>query len=198
MLSTNVLVLNRSYFPVHVTTLKRAFCMLYQGVARAIDNEYKTFDFKSWSELSAAAHDETIGLVGRVVRVPRVVVLVAYDRMPKRGVRFSRMNILLRDRHTCQYCGKKFLRSNLNLDHVVPRSQGGVTSWENVVASCHDCNRKKGGLTPKEAGMKLIHQPFKPSSVPFLGLTRQSIRYEEWKPFVNFVDFSYWNAELEE
>lgn len=197
MLSTNVLVINRSYFPVHVTTLKRAVCMLYQGIAKAIDNEYKTFDFKSWMELAAAANDETIGLVGRVIRVPRVIVLVAYDHLPKRGIRFSRLNIMLRDKHTCQYCHKRMARNQLNLDHVIPRSQGGLTTWENVVTSCHECNRKKGGRTPKEAGMKLIHLPFKPATVPFIDLSRNAIRYEEWKPFINFVDFSYWNTELE-
>lgn len=197
MLSSNVLVLNRNYFPIHVTTLKRAVCMLYQGIAKAIDDEYKTFDFKSWSELSVAVHDEKMGLVGRVMKVPRVIVLVAYDHLPKRGVRFSRLNVILRDKHVCQYCGKKFPRNRLNLDHVIPRSQGGVTSWENVVTSCHECNRKKGGQTPQEAGMKLIHKPFKPSTTPFIDLSFYSIKYEAWKPFISFVDFSYWNAELE-
>ena len=171
--------------------------MLYQGVARAIDGEYKTFDFESWLELSVAAHDETIGLVGRAIRIPRVIVLVTYDHLPKRGVRFSRINIILRDRHICQYCNKKFPRNRLNLDHVIPRSRGGLTTWENVATSCHDCNRRKGGKSPKEAGMKLIQQPSKPASVPFFDLSQHSIRYKEWKPFINFVDFSYWNVELE-
>lgn len=197
MLYSTVLVLNKNYFPVHITTLKRAFCMLYQGIAKAIDKEYKTFDFKSWATLSAATHDETIGIVGRVIRVPRVIVLITYDHLPKRGIRFSRLNILLRDKHMCQYCGKRLQRNKLNLDHIIPRSKGGLTTWENVVTSCHDCNRRKGGRTPKEAGIKLIHQPFKPASVPFFDLSQHSVRYEAWKPFINFVDFSYWNVELE-
>ncbi len=197
MLSTNVLVLNKSYFPIHITTLRRAFCMLYQGIAKAIDDEYKTFDFHSWSELSVAAHDETIGLVGRVMRVPRVIVLATYDHLPKRSVKFSRLNILLRDKHTCQYCSKRLSRTGLNLDHVIPRAQGGLTTWENVVTSCHECNRKKGGRTPQEAGMKLIHKPFRPASVPFVEISHHSVRYDAWKPFINFIDFSYWNVELE-
>ena len=197
MLSTSVLVLNRNYFPVHVTTVRRAFCMLYQGIAKAIDGQYKTFDFQSWVELSAAAHDDTIGIIGRVIRVPRVIILVAYEHLPKRGVRFSRINILLRDHHTCQYCGRKMQRNKLNLDHVIPRSKGGLTTWENVVTSCHDCNRRKGGRTPQEANMRLVQKPFKPASVPFFDITQYSLRYEAWKPFVNFIDFSYWNVELE-
>lgn len=161
-----------------------------------MDHQYRTFDFQSWAELSAAVNDETVGLVGRAIRVPRVIVLVAYNRVPKRGIRFSRLNILLRDRQTCQYCGGRFRREDLNLDHVIPRSMGGLTMWENVVTSCHDCNKKKGGRTPPVAGMKLIRKPFRPNTVPFFSFG-SAIRYEEWKPFFNFVDYSYWNVELE-
>jgi 5-methylcytosine-specific restriction endonuclease McrA len=182
--------------PVNVVTAKRAFCMLVAGIARVVDREYRTFDFHSWSELSATVHDDTVGLVGRAVRVPRVLILATYDRLPRRAVRFSRMNILLRDGYVCQYCGKKFKRSELNIDHIMPRSRGGRTSWENVVASCFKCNLRKGGRTPDEANMKLLRVPAKPHQTPFAGLAR-FIKYEEWKPFFNMVDFSYWNVELE-
>ncbi|HPM41230.1 MAG TPA: HNH endonuclease [bacterium] len=197
MLSSPVLVLNRFYMPVNIVTARRAFCMLVADVARAVDEEHRTFDFSSWAELSAAVRDDTVGLVGRLVRVPRVVLLSTYDRFPKRTVRFSRLNIMLRDRHTCQYCGKKMTRSALNIDHVVPRVRGGQTTWENVVASCHACNRKKGSRLPEEAGMKLLKLPVKPRTTPFVDLIAGPIRYEEWKPFFNMVDFSYWNVELE-
>lgn len=198
MLTSSVLVLNRSFFPIHVTTLKRAFCMLYAGIARAVDKEYRTFDFESWAALSAAVNDERVGLVGRMVRVPRVIALTAYDRLPKRDIRFSRINILIRDRHTCQYCGQKLPRSQLNLDHIVPRSRGGKTTWENVVTSCHTCNRKKGGRVPEDAGLSLIRRPFRPKVAPFLDGSLGPIKYEEWRPFFNIIDFSYWNVELEE
>lgn len=170
--------------------------MLLAGLAKAVDREYRTFDFHSWAELSASVHDDTIGIVGRVIRVPRVLVLATYDRIPIRNVRFSRMNILLRDGYTCQYCRKKFKRSELNIDHIIPRSRGGGTSWENVVASCHRCNLKKGGRLPEEAGMRLLKKPMKPSQTPFASLAR-FVEYDEWKPFFNIVDFSYWNVELE-
>lgn len=198
MLSSSVLVLNRSFFPIHVTTLKRAFCMFYSGIARAVDKEYRTFDFESWSQLGAAVNDETIGVVGRVIRVPRVIVLTTFDRLPKRHIRFSRINILIRDRHTCQYCGVRFPRSQLNLDHVIPRSKGGKSTWDNVVTSCHKCNRKKGGMLPEEAGLKLIKKPARPLVAPFLDAALGPIRYEEWRPFFNIVDYSYWTVELEE
>jgi 5-methylcytosine-specific restriction endonuclease McrA len=198
MLNSSVLVLNRSFFPIHVTTVKRAFCMLVSGIARVVDEEYRTFDFHSWTELSEAVHGDTIGLVDRVIRVPRVIVLTAYDRIPRRTVKFSRLNVLLRDNHTCQYCAKKLPRAKLNLDHVIPRSRGGTTTWENIVTSCHECNRRKGGRLPAEAGLKLIRKPFRPKAIPFVSIARSGIRFEEWKPFLNVVDYSYWNVELEE
>ena len=197
ILNTKVLILNRSYLPIHVTSVRRAFSLLYQGLARAVNQQYQTFDFESWSDLSVSVHDESVGLVNRIIRVPRVILLVGYDRVPKRRIRFSRYNIFARDRNTCQYCGKKFPRSELNLDHVIPRSQGGTSSWENVVCSCHDCNRRKGGKTPEQARMRLVAHPRKPAWTPPLNVSlREAIR-KEWVPFLDFmVDVSYWNTEL--
>lgn len=197
MLNSGVLVLNRAFFPVHVTTVRRAFCLLYSGLARAIDSEFQLFDFRSWSELSVHAHDEAVGIVGKAIRVPRVVVLTAYDRVPKRNIRFSRRNIFLRDRNTCQYCGRNFPTGDLNLDHVVPRSRGGLTTWENVVCSCLPCNKRKGGALPEEMGLRLIARPARPSWSPHYAFApRASIR-REWLPFLSIADFTYWNLELE-
>lgn len=198
VLNTSVLVLNRSFLPVHVTSVRRAFSLLYQDVAHAVDEEYRTFDFESWTDISLSVHDETIGLVNRIVRVPRVIILVAYDRLPRRQVRFSRLNIYTRDRDTCQYCGLKFPRIELNLDHVIPRSQGGTSRWENIVCSCHNCNRKKGGRTPEQARMKLVREPVRPEWTPFMLHNFSLRRYKEWAPFVSIVDVSYWNTELRE
>ena len=196
VLNTKVLVLNRSYFPVHVTSVRRALSLLYQGIAKAVDHQYRTFDFESWGELSASLHDDTIHLTNRLVRVPRVILLVAYDRVPKRQVRFSRFNVFARDKNTCQYCGKRFPRQELNLDHVIPRSRGGLSSWENVVCSCFLCNRLKGGCLPEEAGMQLIHKPIRPEWTPFMLETFSFKRYREWLPYLNAVDVAYWNTEL--
>ncbi|HTT71182.1 MAG TPA: HNH endonuclease [Anaeromyxobacteraceae bacterium] len=196
MLDTGVLVLNRVYQPVHITSVRRAFSLLYQGAARAIDEEFKLFDFESWSALSAASHHDAIGAVGRRIRVPRVIVLIAYERMPKTRVRFSRFNIYARDENTCQYCGVRLPRADLNLDHVLPRSRGGATSWENVVCSCVPCNLRKGGRSPEEAGLRLLRAPFRPRWTPmFRSATRRAF-YREWRPFLSLADAAYWNAEL--
>jgi 5-methylcytosine-specific restriction endonuclease McrA len=197
VLNTKVLVLNRHYLPVHVTSVRRAFSLLYQGLAEAVDEQYRTFDFDSWSALSASIHDDTVGLVDRVIRVPRVILLLTYDRIPKRQVRFNRFNVYARDRNTCQYCGERCPRPELNLDHVIPRSQGGTSVWENIVCSCHACNRLKGGRTPKQAGMRLLHPPRRPEWTPFMLETFSLRRYREWLPFLSTVDAAYWNTELQ-
>lgn len=196
LLNTKVLVLNRSYLPIHVTSVRRAFALLYQGVARAVDEQYRTFDFDSWRDLAVEVHHERLGVVGGFIRVPRVLLLIAYERVPKRHVRFSRFNIYARDGNTCQYCGVRFARTELNLDHVIPRSRGGVSTWENVVCSCHACNRHKGGRSPEEAGMQLIRRPRRPEWTPFSADLFVFRRYREWAPFINTVDTAYWNTEL--
>jgi 5-methylcytosine-specific restriction endonuclease McrA len=196
MLNSSVLVLNRSFLPIHVTSVRRAFTLLYQDIARVVNEEYRTFDFQSWQELAVARDAESIGSVRGRIRVPRVIVLVAFDRIPKRHVRFSRLNIYARDDFTCQYCGDHPPRQELNLDHVVPRSLGGRSTWENVVCSCLECNRRKGGRTPRQAGLKLRRKPARPQWTPFVNLMLANARYKEWRPFLNVVDASYWNTEL--
>ena len=126
MLNSSVLVLNRSYLPIHVTSVRRAFTLLYQGIAKVVDEQYQTFDFDQWSELAVARDMDAIGTANGAIRVPRVIVLVAFDRLPKRHVRFSRINLMARDGFQCQYCAIKPKRSELNLDHVVPRASAAA------------------------------------------------------------------------
>jgi 5-methylcytosine-specific restriction endonuclease McrA len=195
MLNTSVLVLNRLYQPVHVTSVKRAFSLLYQGIAKAIDDQYKLYEFSDWAALSAAEHD-SVATISKRIRVPRVLVLSAYEHLPKGRVRFSRLNIYARDTDACQYCGRKLARSELNLDHVIPRSQGGKTSWENVVCSCVPCNLRKGGRTPEQANMKLFKRPLRPRWTPFFRGSARRVTYREWLPFLTLAEASYWNVEL--
>lgn len=198
MLNTSVLVLNRSYLPIHVTSARRAFTLLYQGVARAVSENYQTFDFDSWCQLARVRDGDVVGTASGPILVPRVILLVAFDRVPRRHVRFSRINIYARDGFTCQYCGVRHPKSDLNLDHVVPRSLGGRSTWDNVVCSCVECNRRKGGRTPAQAGLLLRRPPVRPRWTPLVNLMFSSVRYNEWRPFLNVVDASYWNTELAE
>ena len=199
MLTSNVLVLNRLYQPVHVTNVRRALILLYRGAAKAVDERYQTFDFDSWASLSAAINEEAIRTPNKRLRIPRVILLQAYDHLPRAKVRFSRLNIYARDKNTCQYCGKRPSRVELNLDHVVPRTKGGRTSWENVVCSCVPCNLRKGGRTPDEAGMRLRSIPARPKWTPlFRSTPKIGPLHEQWLPFLTLSDLAYWNAELEE
>jgi 5-methylcytosine-specific restriction endonuclease McrA len=205
MLNSPVLVLNRSYLPVHVTSVRRAFSLVYQGIARVVDGEYRTFDFEQWSRLRVLNgherrlngrdhHDtpqngaEWIGTSRGRLAAPRVIVLTVFDRVPRRHVRFSRANVMTRDGFTCQYCGDRPPRSRLNLDHVVPRAHGGRSSWENVVASCLDCNRRKGGRTPEQAGLRLLRAPARPRWTPLATLPLAHVRHDEWRPFLRVVE----------
>jgi len=116
--------------------------------------------------------------------VPRIVRLTRFDRMPAQTVRFNRKNLFARDEHRCQYCGKNEPVHKLSLDHVVPRSHGGATTWENIVCCCLRCNSRKGGRTPAQARMKLLTKPAKPRFSPLMLLSADDPRYESWKTFL--------------
>jgi 5-methylcytosine-specific restriction endonuclease McrA len=188
MLDSNVLVLNRSYLPIHITSARRAFSLIYRDVARAVNAEYQTFDFEQWHRVDG---EPAIRTAKGPIRVPRVILLVTYDRIPKRQIRYSRVNVFARDKYTCQYCGVRPPRSELNLDHVVPRSLGGKTTWDNVVTSCVDCNRRKGGRTPQQARLRLRRKPTRPRWTPVMNLAISHSRYEEWRPFLSIVDAAH-------
>lgn len=188
MLDSNVLVLNRSYLPIHVTSVRRAFSLIYQGTALAVNGRYETFDFDAWRRVEVNGNGDAVGTPSGSIRAPRVIVLQGYDRVPRRHVRYSRLNIFARDGFTCQYCGSRPHRSKLNLDHVVPRALGGRTTWENVVCSCIDCNRRKGGRTPAQARLLLKRRPVKPSWTPMLTHIGTKIRHDEWRPFLHIAE----------
>jgi len=137
-----VLVLNASYEPINVCAARRALVLVLKGVASA--------------EEESTQH---IHSARAAVRLPSVIRLLEYRRIPHQTRALSRKNILMRDRYTCQYCHRTLPSSELTLDHVVPRSRAGESNWENLVACCNPCNNKKGSRTPEEAGMKLARQP---------------------------------------
>lgn len=192
-LSASVLVLNRFYMAVHVVNARRAFCMLFRELAEVIhveDGQYANYDFESWQLLCELRVDERrrgedwVQAVNFQIQVPRVVRLLHYDRVPRRTVRFNRRNLFARDEHVCQYCGDDFPPSQLSFDHVVPRSRGGKTTWENIVSCCFRCNARKGGRTPHEAKMRLIRDPKKPPHSPLLSMKLGHPKYASWRNFI--------------
>lgn len=192
-LQSNVLVLNRFYMATRVVNVRRALTILYRNCAEVIALEsgaYVSYDFESWCELSQLTSlekqpdEEYIQAVSFELQVPRIVRLTRFDRMPHNSVRFNRKNLFARDDHKCQYCGQSKPTNQLSLDHVVPRSLGGETSWENIVCCCLRCNSRKGGRTPQQANMQLLKIPVKPQHSPLLVQATDDPRYECWKTFL--------------
>jgi 5-methylcytosine-specific restriction endonuclease McrA len=172
------LLLNASFEPLKVVHWRKAVTLLCQGKVEVI-----------------SVYDRDIRAVSFTIKLPAVIRLLRYVRFKRRFdyVPFSRANIYARDNHTCQYCGRTLPTSDLTFDHVVPVAQGGRKDWENIVTCCVVCNRKKGGLTPADAGMHLVRVPKRPESVPALRITI-GLRHapESWR------DYLYWNVELED
>jgi 5-methylcytosine-specific restriction endonuclease McrA len=125
--------------------------------------------------------------------VPKVIRLLGYDQLPQQEVKLNRRNIFARDRNTCQYCGTRWPTSELSLDHVLPRSQGGRSTWANLVCCCVTCNAKKGGRTPHQAHLALVRKPVKPRRNPVISLRLGSDKYACWQ---QFLDHAYWSVEL--
>jgi 5-methylcytosine-specific restriction endonuclease McrA len=199
-LNQHVLVLNRLWQAVNICTARRALTLLFEGRAQVVLNTdsggFQTYNFTQWQDFSEQIpHGESIHAISFRVRVPRVILLVLFDRLPKKEVKFTRHNIFERDRNTCQYCGGIFERKDLNLDHVIPRDRGGPTLWENIVCSCIECNTRKANRTPNEAGMHLIRKPKRPKWRPFVQVNLSFQHHDSWK---HFLDLAYWNVELGE
>jgi 5-methylcytosine-specific restriction endonuclease McrA len=194
MIDGHVLVLNRNFQPIQVTSIRRAITLFYKGQVRAVDAEYRTYDFRNWQDIPVQPRDACINTPSRQILVPHVVLLLAFERMPRQEVKFSRGNIYLRDHNRCQYCGRKFPSSELSLDHVIPISRGGKSTWDNVVCACLPCNVKKGNKLLSECGIQIKRQPVRPRWHPLHRL--QGRAYPEiWK---NFLDQAYWSVELKE
>lgn len=206
-LNSHVLVLNKLWMAVRVIDARRAFSLLTRDLAEAIrvdDNSYCGYNFEDWTELSSL-RDNYAGLepirgdydwvrtVRMQIAVPKIIRLFGYDRLPKADVKLNRRNIFARDKNLCQYCGKRFATADLSLDHVKPRSQGGGSSWDNLVCCCLSCNARKGGRTPEQAHMKLFKPPVKPTRNPAISVRLGTDKYACWQ---SFLDNAYWSVEL--
>ncbi|GBD14128.1 hypothetical protein HRbin24_02179 [bacterium HR24] len=163
--SEPVLVLNQNYDPLNVCTVRRALVLLDRGKAEVIENG------RGYLRTPTVA-----------VAVPSVIRLRYYVRRPLPNGRVSRRDVFLRDRYTCQYCGRQ--TRDLTLDHVVPRHRGGAHDWENVVAACRSCNHRKAGRTPQEAHMQLLQRPSRPHNLHYRMFYPYLLQQVEWRKFV--------------
>lgn len=172
---STTLLLSQGFEPIATISWQRAVTLLTLGKIEVIE-EYDDRELRSrtW-----------------IIKMPAVVRLLKAFRRHKKRVKFSRHNILARDRWKCQYCGEKLALSEATYDHVIPRSRGGHTHWENIVSCCADCNLRKRNRTPQEAGMKLRKAPYQPSWVPIFTVTTKGSIPEQWMSYI------YWTTELE-
>jgi 5-methylcytosine-specific restriction endonuclease McrA len=176
MTNADTLVLDQGYAPVKIVSWQRAIQLLFLGKVEVI-SEYDGF----------------VRSTSVVLKIPAVVRLLRAFRRHRKPVKFSRVNIYGRDNYRCQYCGNKFAMSELTYDHVVPRSQGGRTTWTNIVTCCGECNADKAGRTPAQARMRLLKQPVQPVDVPamVIEVSRSNVP-DAWR------DFLYWTGSLDE
>ncbi len=191
-LTKRVLVLNRLWQAVNIIGSKRAFSLLFQDHARVIhsaEEDFHVLQFTEWIDYSItnSSNDggEYVHTVRWEIRVPKILLLTHYDRLPMKEVKFTRQNLFERDNFTCQYCRKTHSQKNLNLDHVIPRERGGKTTWENIVTSCLRCNSRKGNRLPHEASMHLNRKPHRPKFRPFINFVLGSDLDESWLNFLN-------------
>jgi 5-methylcytosine-specific restriction endonuclease McrA len=194
LLQEKILVLNKYYQAVQITTLQKAICHLVKGTAKVITTDWTTHSFEEWVQISKFYENGNNGDFRFIkspsisLLVPEAIYLPFFESLPQNEVIFSRQNLFLRDKFTCQYCGKLLKNpKERTIDHVIPKSRGGKTVWTNVVLCCKKCNLKKGNRTPEEAGLKLIKPPRAPRWQALILEEFPKHKKEKWKAFLNFA-----------
>ena len=183
-----VLVLNKNWQAVGIKNPADTFAMLMTDAATGLD--IRGLDYMvplrwiDWVKLPIEDDDDFVQTVNQKIKIPKVIILSRFDRVPKKRPRFSQKNIWIRDNFTCQYTGKKLKPGEGNIDHIVPRSKGGSTSWDNCVLACKQVNAKKADATPEEAGLRLLKKPEPPKELPVFHYITNKHKVKEWEIFL--------------
>ncbi len=187
-----VLVLNSSWMPINIKTVYKCINDVLNSRALIADHTYTTYDFMEWIEYSNEIfeHDNTLLHfrlnLENVFIIPEIIKMETRFASSYRSPRLTKLNILRRDKFICQYCGKQGTKADMNVDHVVPKAQGGKTTWLNLVASCMICNHRKADRTPTEANLKLLNEPFKPQWDTVLNKMKNDEKLtDSWKPYIH-------------
>lgn len=185
---TTVLVLNKNWQAIHVKTPAEAFCMIASGAATALDvqgdDAIVPVRWDEWLKLPVRECDHSVQTTRGLVRVPTVIVAANYAKVPLRRPGFGARGIWERDGGVCQYTGRKLARHEGNIDHVVPRSRGGQSSWENCVLAHREVNSRKADRLPHEAGLALRKRPSAPRALPATKLIRNQHGVQDWERFL--------------
>jgi hypothetical protein len=193
------LVLNKNWRPISTVTLEDAITKVFSTYndgtpkARIIEPEsYQAFTWSDWAKIKPSENEERISSANMSFRVPEIILLSKYEKSPHQKIYFSRRTLFKRDNMQCQYCGCMPGSEELTIEHIVPRSKGGLTTWENCVLACIPCNRKKADKTPAQAGMKLRREPKKPDQI-----MHQFDSHKPIKSWTAFIGMAYWSVQLE-
>jgi len=185
---SSVLILNKNWQAINTTTPVVAISLMFTNSATGIQIEpNKAFFPLSWNEwikLDIEDKDKYIQTPNYKIKIPKIILLNKFDKIPKMQPKFTIKNLWERDRGICQYTGKKLSKNEGNIDHVIPKSKGGKTNWSNCVLCHKDINSKKGNQTPKEAGLKLQSMPTEPSRLPSTLYIKNPLNIEEWDIFL--------------
>jgi 5-methylcytosine-specific restriction endonuclease McrA len=184
----NVLILNKHWIPINTTTAKHSFALMYSENAKGLmieEDKVVPLEWTEWVGLKLNETDRKIKTVTGFIKIPTVIVLNYYDKIPKQTIKFTQKSLWERDNFTCQYTGKKVTRTNGNIDHVIPKSQGGKTSWENCVIAHKEINALKADRTPEQAGLKLLKKPSAPRIMPVSFYIRNKEEVKDWDIFLS-------------
>ncbi len=183
-----VLVLNRNWQAINVRTPADAFCQMATDVVTALDiREDESMIptcWEDWKKLAVRENDFSVGTAHGLIRVPTVVVLSRFSKVPMKRPKFNARNLWERDGGRCQYTGRALRPGEGNIDHIVPRSRGGATTWENCVLAAREVNSRKANRTPEEAGLTLLRRPESPRELPVTQLLRNVHGIPDWEPFL--------------
>ena len=184
----SVLILNKYWIPINTTTPKHSFALMFSDNAKAIlieEDKVVPLDWNDWVNVNPSEKDRKIKTVRGYIKIPSIIVLNYYDKIPRQTIKFTQKSLWERDNFTCQYTGKKVNKTNGNIDHIIPKAQGGKTSWENCVIAHKEINAIKADRTPEQAGLKLIKKPSAPKLMPVSFYIRNKEDIEDWNLFLN-------------
>lgn len=183
-----VLVLNKSWMAINTSTVRHAVSLMFAGQARGIlisDNKIQALNWEEWTNITVSEEEEAIKTITQKIKLPSIVVMNFCDKIPKQIIKFTQNNLWERDNFTCQYTGKKVTRQTGNIDHIIPKSLGGKTCWENCVIACKDINAQKSDKTPEQAGLKLIKKPTRPRIMPVSFFIKNKEKNLDWNWFLH-------------
>lgn len=186
---TDVLVLNKKGDPIHIIDWQKAMSLMFQESVKSYDRDFIQYCYKDWLVFSEMCSDDypTVGTVSGKIIIPEIVILQKYDRLPTRDVKYSRQTLFERDHFTCAYCGGVYDKKKLTIDHILPRAQGGKTTWMNTITACFTCNNVKADKTPEQSNMHLRYKPRKPAWFSPLSHIKPDHPCKSWRTFMNKV-----------